>query len=32
MAHPTTACSILGIVYFPDCQDEQAAYFGCEGS
>jgi hypothetical protein len=28
-ARPAPACSILGIVYFPDCQSEQEAYFAC---
>ncbi len=29
--HPTTACSILDIVYFPDCETEQEAFFVCSG-
>jgi hypothetical protein len=28
-AHPAVACSILGIVYFPDCETEQEAFFIC---
>jgi hypothetical protein len=28
-ASPVTACSTLDIVYFPDCEGEQAAYFDC---